>query len=141
MLQGKKSPDSVNLLELDKHLSQYSYVGGYMPSKNDIEMIKNIKSDVDFNTLKHIKRWLDHMRSFNDSEIILFPVINTFNHLLMSETTVPIEQQVCVLKNYNFHCKIVWFVIWLFTYFLQLLIECILCFWTPHMVVSSPHHL
>ncbi|XP_038213732.1 histidine--tRNA ligase, cytoplasmic isoform X1 [Zerene cesonia] len=74
-----------DLDEIDRHLSQYSYVSGYMPSKYDIELIKTLNSDINFYKYKYLKRWWYHMRSFSDSEIELFseacPSVNVIKML------------------------------------------------------------
>ncbi|CAG4941133.1 unnamed protein product [Colias eurytheme] len=62
-----------DLDEIDRHLSEYSYVCGYLPSKYDIELLKTLNSDINFYKYVYLKRWWYHMRSFSDSEIELFP--------------------------------------------------------------------
>ncbi|XP_045492592.1 histidine--tRNA ligase, cytoplasmic isoform X3 [Colias croceus] len=62
-----------DLEEIDRHLSEYSYVCGYLPSKYDIELLKILNSDINFYKYVYLKRWWYHMRSFSDSEIELFP--------------------------------------------------------------------
>ncbi|XP_047517362.1 histidine--tRNA ligase, cytoplasmic isoform X1 [Pieris napi] len=70
MIINKKKQD---LGQIDRHLSQYSYICGYLPSKYDLELLKSINFDVDFYKYVYIKRWWYHMRSFSDSERSLLP--------------------------------------------------------------------
>lgn len=62
-----------DLEEIDKRLTQYSYVCGYVPSKFDIDLSNKLGSNYDIDKYVHIKRWWYHMRSFSESEISLYP--------------------------------------------------------------------
>lgn len=67
-----------NLRELDTHLSQYSYVNGYMPGKCDDELSKRLNDDSSAKTFCYIRRWLHHMQSFSESEIKQFPATTPY---------------------------------------------------------------
>ncbi|XP_026491645.2 histidine--tRNA ligase, cytoplasmic isoform X1 [Vanessa tameamea] len=79
-----------NLEEINKHLSQFSYLSGHMPSKVDIETHNKLDCNVHFQNYPHLKRWWYHMRSFSDSERSLFPESYHLN---------------CMVKNYNANNK------------------------------------
>lgn len=78
---------------MDLHLSQYSYIGGYMPSKSDIELSKSLQNDNKAVEYCYIKRWLNHMRSFTDSETHLFPTIPP--NILKMENIKTLSDEVC----------------------------------------------
>ncbi|XP_050672654.1 histidine--tRNA ligase, cytoplasmic isoform X1 [Leptidea sinapis] len=69
----KNSKKFQDFAQIDRHLSQYSYISGFSPSKHDIELFKTIDANTDFTKYKHFKRWWCHMRSFTDSDIKMFP--------------------------------------------------------------------
>ncbi|KPJ12566.1 Histidyl-tRNA synthetase, cytoplasmic [Papilio machaon] len=82
--QKKAQKCIYNLEDIDKHLSQFSYLSGYTPTQLDIEILNKLGQDIDFQKYKYTKRWWYHMRSFNESEINLFPVScspNAFQNL------------------------------------------------------------
>jgi len=60
-------PDgSVDFVDLEKYLSQFSYLGGYLPSAIDMRFLEKLEgTKVDGrNTI----RWLRHIRSFPQNE-------------------------------------------------------------------------
>ncbi|XP_045763859.1 histidine--tRNA ligase, cytoplasmic isoform X1 [Maniola jurtina] len=73
---SEKGKSSQDLGKINRHLSEYSYISGYVPSKIDVELHYNLESNLDFQKYPHLKRWWNHMRSFSDSEIALFPIIH-----------------------------------------------------------------
>ncbi|XP_027223750.2 histidine--tRNA ligase isoform X1 [Penaeus vannamei] len=62
------------LLILDGHLSEYSYVGGYLPTQADFVLLKSghIPSDPP-HSLPSVRRWAAHMASFSASELEALP--------------------------------------------------------------------
>lgn len=91
-----------DLEEIDKRLTHYSYVCGYMPSKFDIELSYKLGSNFDVNKYVHIKRWWYHMRSFSEYEISLFPATPPPNNVLSKgyknieeKSNINIDEQVC----------------------------------------------
>ncbi|XP_023934272.2 histidine--tRNA ligase, cytoplasmic isoform X1 [Bicyclus anynana] len=73
--KGKSATNSLqDLEEINRHLSKYSYISGFVPSKADVELHYNLENNLDFRKYPHIKRWWYHMQSFSDSERTLFPV-------------------------------------------------------------------
>ncbi|KAG6448710.1 hypothetical protein O3G_MSEX005706 [Manduca sexta] len=92
--KGKKIIAEYDFGEIDKQLSQYSYICGYMPSKCDIELIKDLKN-LDFQKYIHIKRWWYHMGSFSNSEILLLPDSNLPNIMKVTkESSKSIDNQI-----------------------------------------------
>ncbi|XP_041972622.1 histidine--tRNA ligase, cytoplasmic isoform X1 [Aricia agestis] len=62
-----------DLQGLNEYLSKYSYIGGYEPSKSDVQILREIK-DCDLKPkYVYLKRWWYHMGSFSDSEISSLP--------------------------------------------------------------------
>lgn len=83
-----------DLEELNKHLSQFSYVCGYMPCKIDVETQSSLGSKLDFQKYPYIKRWWYHMRSFNDSERSQLPE-RYLNYMISKKNNkISIDQQV-----------------------------------------------
>lgn len=72
-LQEKKTNVGYNLEEINKWLSQCSYICGYTPSTSDIELFNYIEKNLNIESYQYIKRWWYHMRSFSVSEISRFP--------------------------------------------------------------------
>ncbi|KAG6448711.1 hypothetical protein O3G_MSEX005706 [Manduca sexta] len=65
-----------------------------MPSKCDIELIKDLKN-LDFQKYIHIKRWWYHMGSFSNSEILLLPDSNLPNIMKVTkESSKSIDNQI-----------------------------------------------
>jgi len=58
----------LNLVDLDKHLITFSYVGGYLPSAKDAETFDQLKSE-DIAEFVNIGRWFEHMKTFSRTEI------------------------------------------------------------------------
>ncbi|XP_037870922.1 histidine--tRNA ligase, cytoplasmic isoform X1 [Bombyx mori] len=90
--RGKGFKEVYNFEEIDKHLSHYSYICGYVPSKPDVDVAKALKS-LDFSNYKYIKRWWNHMRSFSDTEVSLFPDFRQPNFLKYNSKKI-LESQV-----------------------------------------------
>ncbi|XP_072941965.1 histidine--tRNA ligase, cytoplasmic isoform X1 [Epargyreus clarus] len=89
-----------DLQKMDIHLSRFSYMGGYMPSKCDIDMMQRLGHKVDFKKYPYIKRWWHHMRSFSDTEIALFPSNNpsdAFNMMKRNDYDQQIQSEVAKL--------------------------------------------
>lgn len=92
-----------DLEEIDKRLTQYSYVCGYMPSKFDIDLSIKLGNNFDIDKYVHIKRWWYHMRSFSESEISLFPATPPPNYVkwpncyknIDENSNKNIDEQVC----------------------------------------------
>ncbi|XP_060800856.1 histidine--tRNA ligase, cytoplasmic isoform X2 [Amyelois transitella] len=82
-----------DLGEIDKLMSQYSYVCGYMPSDCDIELHKSLGNNIDFENYKYIRRWWYHMRSFNESEIKLFDK-NVMPKCIYKENKKSLDEQI-----------------------------------------------
>lgn len=78
---------------MNVHLSQYSYIGGYMPSKCDITLSEKLKA-LDTIEFINIQRWLGHMRSFSDAEESLFHEASLPSYLTASEN-INIDKKVC----------------------------------------------
>lgn len=107
IFQGKGFKEVYNFEEIDKHLSHYSYICGYVPSKPDVDVAKALKS-LDFSNYKYIKRWWNHMRSFSDTEVSLFPDFRQPNFLKYNSKKI-LESQVCeksmlILKQLHLSC-------------------------------------
>lgn len=66
-------------------------MGGYMPSKCDTLISKKLQT-LDVREYKHVRRWLDHMRSFSDDEKSLFREAT----LLANAECSNIDQKVCL---------------------------------------------
>lgn len=88
---------SFDLEQIDRHLAHFSYLSGYTPTRLDIDIFNDLGQDIDFLTYKYIKRWWYHMRSFNVSEIRLFPESCSQNALtiLQKPNAKLIDEQVC----------------------------------------------
>lgn len=92
-----------DLEEIDKRLTQYSYVCGFVPSKFDIDLRNKLGNNFDVDKYVHIKRWWYHMRSFSESEISLFPATPPPNSIKWSKgynncdekSNKIIDEQVC----------------------------------------------
>ncbi|KAL0839695.1 hypothetical protein ABMA28_016344 [Loxostege sticticalis] len=69
----KKTNVGYNLEEINKWLSQCSYICGYTPSTSDIDLFNYIEKNLNIESYQYIKRWWYHMRSFSVSEISRFP--------------------------------------------------------------------
>jgi len=59
--------DTISSDKLEKWLAYYSYVGGYMPSKDDIKA-SALVSTVDETNAPNTARWLRNIKSFNDAD-------------------------------------------------------------------------
>lgn len=81
--------------EINKRLTQHSYICGYLPSKFDIELSNKLGNNFDMNKYVHIKRWWYHMRSFSESEISSFPATPPPNSIKWSESYKNFDEQVC----------------------------------------------
>lgn len=60
---------------INEYLGNFPYADGFTPSQRDIELHKNfncLKSD--FSKLPHLKRWFNHLETFNDHERSRFRV-------------------------------------------------------------------
>lgn len=70
----KRILSAQELLTLDGHLSEYSYVGGYLPTQADFVLLKSghIPSDPP-HSLPSVRRWAAHMASFSASELEALP--------------------------------------------------------------------
>ncbi|KAK8738851.1 hypothetical protein OTU49_003703 [Cherax quadricarinatus] len=71
MLSDNRSMDSkeLPLVLLDVHLSEYSYVGGFQPSKADIAVLASgCVPPSPPHTLHNVRRWAAHMATFSSSE-------------------------------------------------------------------------
>ncbi|XP_064115127.1 elongation factor 1-beta-like [Macrobrachium nipponense] len=68
---------SKELPVLDAHLSKFSYVGGYKPSKLDTTVLASghVPSSPP-SSLPHLRRWAKHMASFSSSECSAFPSLS-----------------------------------------------------------------
>ncbi|KAK8402179.1 hypothetical protein O3P69_001346 [Scylla paramamosain] len=65
----KQSNDIGELSVLNETLEQYSYVGGYTPTKADLSVMKRIvEADVSLSKYPHVLRWYCHMSSFSEAE-------------------------------------------------------------------------
>lgn len=64
-----------------------------MPCKSDVELCKSLQNDNDTKKYFNLTRWLDHMLSFSDSEIQLFPALSY--NVLKLENTKTINDKVC----------------------------------------------
>ncbi|MPC40240.1 hypothetical protein E2C01_033796 [Portunus trituberculatus] len=62
-------------LELvDTHLSEYSYIGGHLPTQADRAVLNAVCVPNDrSNTFPNLRRWAAHMESFTRSEMQAFP--------------------------------------------------------------------
>ncbi|XP_045120782.1 histidine--tRNA ligase, cytoplasmic-like isoform X1 [Portunus trituberculatus] len=62
-------------LELvDTHLSEYSYIGGHLPTQADRAVLNAVCVPSDrSNTFPNLRRWAAHMESFTRSEMQAFP--------------------------------------------------------------------
>ncbi|KII90072.1 hypothetical protein PLICRDRAFT_174864 [Plicaturopsis crispa FD-325 SS-3] len=55
---------SVNLANLEKHLSTRSYLEGYTPSQADVHVFKALTSSPDASAYPHAARWYTHIESY-----------------------------------------------------------------------------
>lgn len=59
---------------LDNYLADYPYLDGYTPSQADTKLSRIFDClKIDLLRRPHLKRWREHMRSFNDKELSQFP--------------------------------------------------------------------
>lgn len=91
-----------NLPEIDEWLRQYSYICGYEPSCSDIDLFNGLGINIDFQKYKYIKRWWYHMRSFNDSEVSLFPKLDPPKVMQKVKDETLLDQQVCDVYSCSF---------------------------------------
>lgn len=61
----------MNLPELNKKLTDFPYVAGYTPTQADVEALNQLAADHE--KFVHVKRWVNHIRSFSDAEKKAFP--------------------------------------------------------------------
>jgi len=54
--------------ELNKHLSERSYIGGYTPSSADVAVFKQLGAAPDASKAPHVARWYEHVAFFPESE-------------------------------------------------------------------------
>jgi len=57
--------------KLNKHLENYSYVGGYTPSKSDVstfETVHSLSPQPDAKKFPHVHRWAAHIASWSEAE-------------------------------------------------------------------------
>ena len=58
---------SVDLIKLDRRLSVFSYVGGYLPSSADAKMMNAVTGNTD--AFQNLSRWLRNIKSFSAQEM------------------------------------------------------------------------
>ncbi|KAL0274812.1 UNVERIFIED_CONTAM: hypothetical protein PYX00_002846 [Menopon gallinae] len=58
--------------ELNKYLEDRSYITGYTPSQDDVNVFKKITKAPGLNT-PHAYRWYNHIKSFSNEELKEFP--------------------------------------------------------------------
>ncbi|KAK0095995.1 hypothetical protein PV326_006831 [Microctonus aethiopoides] len=59
---------------LDNYLADYPYLDGYTPSQADTKLSRIFDClKIDLLRRPHLKRWREHMKSFNDKELSQFP--------------------------------------------------------------------
>ena len=71
-----------DLSNLDEHLKNHSYLGGFTPSKADssiYEYMLKEKLEASLSKYDNISRWFNHIKSFNNSERQQFFVVNMEN--------------------------------------------------------------
>jgi len=56
------------LAELNKHLTERSYIEGYTPSRADVAVYSQLKSAPEAGKFPHVARWYDHMSFFPATE-------------------------------------------------------------------------
>ncbi|XP_073966004.1 histidine--tRNA ligase isoform X1 [Choristoneura fumiferana] len=71
---SNKGREQYDLDNIDSHFSRYSYICGFRPSNCDVMLAKSLSS-IDFSKYIYIKRWWDHMRSYNATEKSQFPIL------------------------------------------------------------------
>lgn len=54
---------SINLVELNKHLAENSYITGFQPSQNDNTVYDHLETQ-NLKELFHVQRWFNHIHSF-----------------------------------------------------------------------------
>ncbi|XP_034246623.1 threonine--tRNA ligase 1, cytoplasmic isoform X1 [Thrips palmi] len=71
------------LKELDNYLSQFSYVGGYQPTQEDLKVLNYLgRKDLSGEIAKHLHltRWLRHLSSFTKESQAVLPSTATAVH-------------------------------------------------------------
>jgi elongation factor 1-beta len=61
------------LRELNRHLQDRSYIEGYHPTQDDVEVHKAVGTAPDAKKFAHVSRWFKHISSFSASEQAAFP--------------------------------------------------------------------
>jgi len=69
--EGLDTPKGLG--ELNKHLTDRSYIEGFTPSAADTEVFGQLSSNADASKAPHVARWWNHINSFSDSERKAFP--------------------------------------------------------------------
>ena len=61
-----------DIAKLDKEFESKSYVNGYLPSQDDVELFKTATAAPDAKYV-NVLRWYNHIKSFSDEEKAAFP--------------------------------------------------------------------
>jgi len=64
--EGLDTPKGLG--DLNKHLQDNSYIGGYTPSQSDVQVFSTVTSAPDANKAPHVARWWNHIASFSEEE-------------------------------------------------------------------------
>jgi len=64
--EGLDTPKGLG--ELNKHLQDRSYIEGWTPSQNDVQVFSAITSAPDASKNAHVARWWSHISSFSEEE-------------------------------------------------------------------------
>lgn len=66
------------LKELDKYLSQFSYIGGYQPTQEDVKVFNFVGQKDPCGEIRkylHLSRWLHHLSTFSTESRAALPSI------------------------------------------------------------------
>ncbi|VDN02021.1 unnamed protein product [Thelazia callipaeda] len=59
--------NTAGLLAFDEHLKDFAYASGYVPSKDDLQLLSSLQS-MPSRKFTNISRWYRNIKSFNDEE-------------------------------------------------------------------------
>ena len=82
----------LNLKDLEKTLTEFSYINGYIPSSLDSKLYSHLQSQ-ELSNFLHLSRWFRHMQSFAQAERDSFAQVDVLPN------KVDIDKRVRIVKK------------------------------------------